>query len=154
MTPPVHPLLNTGLNRLNAALARNGRGLTPEETADLREVFGEALDYGGVRIHDDAWPTRLNGGRSFVVGENIFLAQSAQGRPGVLIHEAAHVWQFQRTQGWAYLLRALPEQADYALGRRNPYDYAPVEKHLPFSAWGMEQQAQWIEENRRLPEGA
>ncbi len=151
MSAPVHPLLNTSLNSLNAMLAKNGRGRTPEEKPTRKQVFWEGLDYYPIRIYDNPWPTRLNKGRSFVVGENIFLAGKAKGSLRVLIHEAAHVWQFQCLLGWAYLLRALPEQADYALGRCNPYDYAPVENHLPFSAWGIEQQAQWIEEHRRLP---
>jgi hypothetical protein len=75
-----------------------------------------------------------------------------------LIHEAAHVWQSQNTVfGVGYAVSALRAMAiAQILGGdwQRAYDYRNVERYrIPWRFWNAEQQASWIEDNRRLPSG-
>lgn len=80
-----------------AALARSERALTEAERSLLSGVFGESLDLDSIRIVE-TWiansPTTL--------GNSIRIRPGAEMDPATLVHEAAHVWQFQ-TQGTAYV---------------------------------------------------
>ncbi|HOX28482.1 MAG TPA: hypothetical protein PLQ76_04925 [bacterium] len=130
-----------------------GRKLTPEEIADLRSIYGDQVDYSKIRVHDNHWTAVIPGVGAFVIGNNIQLAGKYVGDRKILIHETAHVWQFQRDWGWNYFFTAAGEHIRRKLfGGPDPYDYTPAEGVLPWSRWGVEQQAQWIMDNERLPE--
>lgn len=79
------------------ALARSGRGLTKEEQSLLWAVFGESVDLDAIRLVEARIanaPTTLG---------NIIRIRAGEQLPShVLVHEAAHVWQFQ-TKGTAYV---------------------------------------------------
>ncbi len=76
----------------------------------------------------------------------------------LLIHESAHVWQSQNTVfGVGYAVSALGAMAiAEVLGGnwQRAYDYRGVERlRIPWRYWNAEQQASWIQDNRRLPSG-
>jgi len=137
--------------RKNGAAMFKSRKLTDDEIHLLKSVFGDAIAYGRVRIHDGHWTARIPGIGAFVFGDNIQLAGKYVGDPSILIHEAAHVWQFQNEWGWLYFFNALGHQIARFVDGHNPYDYSKVEGVKPWRNWNPEQQAQWIQDNRRLP---
>ena len=128
-----------------------GRRLTQNEIAVLKRVYRDQIDYTRVRIHDDHWTTRIRGVGAFVIGNNIQLGRAYMGDPGILIHEAGHVWQFQNQWGWRYFFNALGHHLRRFMDKHNPYDYSEVEGVLPWDEWNAEQQAQWIQDHECLP---
>lgn len=96
------------------------RGLTPEETAIARSVFGNALDTSRIRLTDDspappnavAFPNHIRFPRG-VLNEPANLEYRAW-----LVHELTHVWQYQRG-------RTVPQLALDALA--GDYDYGGVQ---------------------------
>lgn len=105
------------------------RLLTALETGEASVVFGDALEYGGVRLQEDArWPdwlaqtmARLRGEsppshNAVTLGNRIHfpvpLRTTDAGAPGFLedmgwlVHELTHAWQYQH-HGPIYLLQAV-----------------------------------------------
>lgn len=121
------------------------RQLTPGEVDLARTVFGEAIDYGAVRIRRRKWfpfqPKKITmaprghvhfhpRGAAYCddfSGANIL-------RQGLLIHELTHVWQTQTRGDW------------YLVLNRHPwcrYDYS-LKPGQPFNTYGIEQQAEIV----------
>lgn len=92
------------------------RGLTAEETAIARSVFGNALDTSQLKLTDDS-PAPPN---AVAFPNNIkFPRGELNGPPDLryrawLVHELTHIWQYQRG-------RTVPQLALDALG--GDYDY-------------------------------
>ncbi len=119
------------------------RGLTAGEAALVRGLFGEAIDTSVVRIRRRRWwwlqPRRVV---MAPCGHIHFAADSPDwrddfseadiGLQGLFLHEMAHVWQAQE-HGRRYLPL-----------HRHPFcRYAyRLEAGKPFSAYGIEQQAE------------
>jgi hypothetical protein len=102
------------------------RVLTPSETQEAHRVFGNALRYDRVRVHEDAtWTNALDriGRRlkgtteqapppnAVTLGYHCFFPQRLSETFDLwdmawLIHELTHVRQFEQ-MGWSYLARAL-----------------------------------------------
>lgn len=92
------------------------RGLTPEEAAIARSVFGNSLDTSKIRITDDS-PAPPN---AVAFPDNIKFPKGELDGPADLryrawlVHELTHIWQYQRG-------RTVPQLALDALG--GDYDY-------------------------------
>jgi hypothetical protein len=133
----------------------SGRPLTPDETSLAASVFGDAIDYGRVRIHNRKW--------AFFQPRTVAMAPmghihfhpagphycedfcsaplSAQ---GLFIHEMTHVWQTQqRGKYWLPLMRHPFCRYRYALKPGQPLDH-----------YGIEQQAEIVRHAFLLAKGA
>ena len=132
------------------------RRLTPGELRLAEGVFGDAVRLDAVRLHGGGF-----GGFAFTVGSNVFVPASMAAddvskadlqTQALLVHELAHVWQFQtrplRTlASWAGVV------ASGGYGRGLPgYRYAvPL---APFDTLNLERQASVIEHAFLLTAGA
>jgi len=123
----------------------SARPLTPGEIDLARSMFGDAVDYGAVRmVHGKWWPLQP---RSIVMaptGNIHFHPQDANwsddfsrersGLQGLFVHEMTHVWQTQTRGRWYLPLMRHPFcRYSYQLkdGRR-------------FDRYGLEQQAEIV----------
>jgi uncharacterized protein DUF4157 len=133
-------------------------GLSPEERAALGALAAR-VDLSRVRLHrgQPEHPDRLrhavlwaSRGRAVALGNHVFLPDDcARGVP-VLAHEVTHCGQFQEWGALAYFGRGAITQLRDLLHRtlgvgESPYTYQ-LESGKPFEAYGMEQQAQIVEE--------
>ena len=129
------------------------RPLTPAEIALARTMFGDAIDYARVRIHNRKW--------AFFQPRNVTMAPMGHihfhpdgGRyrddfaaatldlQGLFIHELVHVWQHQR--------------GIFLPLKRHPfcrYDYA-IKPGQPLARYGIEQQAMIVQHAFLLRHGA
>lgn len=126
--------------------------LLPEEASLLEEFFLGGLDLGRLRLYEGGVYTW---GSTRVVGDGIYfepalgfarLRQSAFGR-SLLIHEAVHVWQFQRV-GYRYAAGSVSDQLWATLrtgSRRGAYEYR-LAPERPLWRYGYEQQAQLLQD--------
>jgi hypothetical protein len=93
---------------------------------------------------------RLSRHRAVALGNHVFLPQSCDHDLPVLAHELTHCAQYQAWGALAYFSKGFAAQARELLHRktgigRSPYRYT-VEPDKPFTAYGMEQQAQIVED--------
>ena len=132
-----------------------GRPLTPGEIALARPIFGDALDYGRVRLFLGKWwplqPPRTamaptgnihfhpNGG-----GWSEDFSKEPLGAQAYFIHELTHVWQAQ-TNGRFYLPLMRHPFCRYA------YELKPGK---PFNRYGLEQQAEIVKDAFLASHGA
>lgn len=124
---------------------KSSRPLTAGEIELARSIFGDAIDYGPVRIVRRKWwpfqPKRVvmapTGNIHFHPQSPLWSEDFSQERlslQGLFIHEMTHVWQAQ-TRGRFYLPLM-----------RHPfcrYGYRLVDG-LPFDRYGLEQQAEMV----------
>ena len=123
-----------------------------------------ALDAGRVRIHGTACGRRmglvrrlvlrLSCGRAVALGNHVFLPARCEGDLAVLAHELTHCAQYQAWGPWRYYGRGATAQLRDLLHRTfgvgsSPYAYRH-EDGKPFECYGMEQQAQIVEDAFRL----
>jgi hypothetical protein len=123
------------------------RPLSGTERGEAQRVFGNNLDYGRIRVHEQAsWPNwvarlgaRLAGepppaNNAITLGNGLYFPVTLRtsqahlnagqlGHFAWLIHELAHAWQYQHV-GMRYLLRAIVAQI--RLGP-DAYDYGGEE---------------------------
>jgi len=98
---PIDAVLMVGGRALSAVQTLLGiepvrRGLTGEEEAALRQVYGDALDYSRISIKEGNAGLLTMSGRPFAHGDTIYIpSQHLPLRMATLVHEAAHVWQHQ-----------------------------------------------------------
>ena len=123
----------------------SSRSLTPDEVALARGVFGRAIDYGRVRVHERKWwPFQPSGVTMAPDGDlwfhpdgGLFCADFCESPlhiQGHFIHEMTHVWQAQRSGRWWLPLMRHPFC-------RYAYDVVPGK---PFARYGIEQQAEIV----------
>jgi len=127
-----------------------------------RELF-EQVDWSRVRLYDgDSGGTGelvrrvtlfVSGGRAVALGNHVFLPEHCRGDVALLAHELTHCAQYQAWGAWRYFMRGAREQTRDLLHRvfgvcASPYRYV-LERGKPFHAYGMEQQAQIIEDRVR-----
>jgi hypothetical protein len=131
----------------------SGRPLTVRERALAESVFGNALDYHSIRIHNRKWwwfhPRRVtmapNGHLWFHPKSNLFcddFCDRELGLQGLFIHELVHVWQHQR--GTNLLLKRHPFCR---------YDYS-LKPGWKLERYGIEQQAEIVKHVFLLQNGA
>jgi hypothetical protein len=131
------------------------RRLTEGEIALARSVFGEAIDYGRVRIAAGGFGrfavttgARINIPRAYAA------ADYARERPlarAFLVHELTHVWQFQTRPLWT-----LASWAWVALGGGYGPGLPGYRYALPIKPWNrlnLEQQASVVEHAFLLRDG-
>ena len=131
------------------------RQLTPGEIALARTIFGDAIDYGRVRLFRGKWwpfqPPRTamaptgnihfhpNGG-----GWSADFATEPLGQQAYFMHELTHVWQAQ-TKGRFYLPLMRHPFCRYR------YELTPGR---PFNRYGLEQQAEIVKDAFLASRGA
>ena len=91
----------------------------------------------------------LSGNRAVALGHRVFLPQSCSRDLAVLAHELTHCCQYHEWGPLRYYSRGAVAQLRHLLYRwgigTSPYRYQ-VEPGKPFSAYGMEQQGQIVED--------
>jgi hypothetical protein len=131
----------------------SGRPLTVRERALAESVFGDALDYHSIRIHNRRWwwfqPKQVtmapDGHLWFHPKNNLFcddFCDSGLERQGLFIHELVHVWQHQ--------------QGIFLPLKRHPfcrYDYS-LKPGWKLHQYGIEQQAEIVKHVFLLRNGA
>lgn len=129
------------------------RTLTPGEIALAASVFGDAVDYGKVRIANRKWaffqPMRVtmapHGTIHFHPRGALYrddFAAAPLGLQALFIHEMVHIWQHQ--------------QGIFLPLKRHPfcrYDYA-IKPGQAFAQYGLEQQAEIVKHAFLLERGA
>jgi hypothetical protein len=134
--------------------------------ARLQRDLPLTLDADRVRVHGAACVgpvglvrrivLGLSGGRAVALGNHIFLPARCEADPAVLAHELTHCAQYQAWGPCRYYRRGAVAQCRDLLYRTlgigtSPYAYR-LDEHKPFEAYGMEQQAQMVEDSvRRRP---
>jgi hypothetical protein len=95
---------------------------------------------------------RLSRGRAVALGNHVFLPAGCEGDLATLAHEVTHCAQYQAWGPWRYFARGAGAQLRdlaHRLGLgRSPYAYTPAPDR-PFESYGMEQQAQIVEDALR-----
>lgn len=135
------PTLELFAARSGGAFASSGRPLLSDEVRDARAVFGDSIQLDAVRIVDSsvaAAPTTL--------GNFIRIPPQASLTRRVLIHELAHVWQFQ-TKGTQYISDSLWHQTKAILetGDRGAAYTVTIVPGQSIHRYTAEQQAMIIE---------
>lgn len=131
------------------------RLLTPGEIALARSVFGDAIDYSKVRLFEGKWwPFHPKGAAMAPMGSIWFhpegggwsddFSNESLSAQGFFIHELTHVWQTQR-RGRFYLPLMRHPFCRYA------YE---LKQGKPFSAYGIEQQAEIVRHRFLADRGA
>ena len=147
---------------------REGRG---SELSDLELAVVKAVplpvDAGRVRVYRrDCRGTAsrlrrivlaLSRNRAVALGNHVFLPDRCHGDLGVLAHELTHCGQYQAWGPARYFARGLAAQVRELLHRRfgigtSPYHYQ-LTPGQPFEAYGIEQQAQLVEDRFRASGG-
>lgn len=91
--------------------------------------------------------------RAVALGNHVFLPDRCQSDLPVLAHELTHCGQYQAWGPVRYFARGAAAQLRDLIHRRlgigsSPYQYQ-VKPNKPFKAYGMEQQAQMVEDRLR-----
>lgn len=133
--------------------------VTREECSRL-DCLRYPVDLSRVRLHREAsggtlrrlvlWASR---GRAVALGNDVFLPEHCNGDLRVLAHELTHCGQYQTWGPLRYYARGAAAQARDLLHRtlglgRSPYAYE-IDPGKPFESYGMEQQAQIVEDSLR-----
>jgi hypothetical protein len=96
---------------------------------------------------------RLSRGRAVALGNHVFVPARCESDPAVLAHELTHCAQYQAWGPWRYYRRGAVAQLRDLLYRTLRVGSSPYAYHLddrkPFEAYGMEQQAQMVEDRVR-----
>ncbi len=138
------PGLENAAMQYGGLIGGPGEPLTSAEIATARPIFGESIRYSDVRVlvaSVAAAPTTLG---------NTIRTTDRTMQDHVLIHELAHIWQYQ-TGGGSYVSSAGCAQliAIISAGTRNAaYAYEP---RGDFSSFNAEQQAHVIEDYFKMP---
>jgi hypothetical protein len=143
---------------------KNGvRGVADHETAPLQECIPFAVDCSRVRLYGSGCRgmsglVRLvvlgaSRGRAIALGNRVFIPDRHDGNLGVLAHELTHCGQYQAWGPIRYFARGALEQLRHLFYRKlgigsSPYHYE-VKPGKPFTSYGMEQQAQMVEDRYR-----
>ena len=133
---------------------------------DVRPAIGDLplpLDWGRVRLYGSncvqgpglmrRTVLRLSRGRAVALGNRVFLPERSERDLATLAHEATHCAQYQAWGPVRYFARGAVEQLRHLFYRKlaigsSPYQYE-VEPGKPFTSYGMEQQAQMVEDSFR-----
>jgi hypothetical protein len=134
-------------------------GLTSSERLALG-TLASLLDHRRVRLYRSGatgWSRwlrmavlRLSRNRAVALGNRVFLPDHSEEHLPVLAHEPTHCAQFQAWGFWRYFGSGFVAQLRDLLYRKgrlgsSPYHYI-LEPGKPFSAYGMEQQGQIVED--------
>lgn len=128
------------------------RPLTEGEIRLAKAVFGGAIDYAQVRIHDKPFFFAQPASSGMTPNGEIYVrdiysadySKEPPGRRGFFIHEMTHVWQYQNK-----VLN--PVAAAIGLSLKNRFNYGAaynfsLEDGKDLTAYGLEQQASIVQE--------
>jgi hypothetical protein len=136
-TPIRSPLVEELLRQGQFLMPGEGRPLTGAERAFVRQVFGQSLNLPPIRI---VFSNLHVNQRAYTLGNAIRAPRSIPLDDRTLIHELAHVWQFQ-TRGTSYISDSIYHQAVEGAAAYN-VTIVPGQSILRY---GAEQQASIIE---------
>jgi hypothetical protein len=151
--------LSSGVSAIQTlvGLEPPSRALNSSEIATLQSVYGDTIDYSQIRLKEG-----FIGANQFLaphtVGNTIYIPQGwldptsadyQANRNQLLVHETAHVWQYQ-TGGTDYIGESLYNQAVGAMSggdRGAAYNFEkPIQAGKSWAELNPEQQAHLIEE--------
>jgi hypothetical protein len=151
--------LQNGISAVQTAIGVEtpGRGLNAAETAELKKVYGDSMDLSQIRIKEN--DIGLNNLMApHTVGNTIYLPKGwldpkstdyQQKRNELIVHEAAHSWQYQNG-GTDYIGESLFNQfKGWASGgdRNEAYDFASaIKAGKSWAELNPEQQAHLIDQ--------
>jgi hypothetical protein len=142
---------------------RSAERSVPAEVCAAIGTLPLPVDWSRVRLYGSACARgtgllrravlALSRGRAIALGNHVFLPARCEGDLATLAHEATHCAQYQAWGPWRYFMRGAAAQlrdlAHRVLGLgRSPYAYSATPGR-PFDAYGMEQQAQIVEDALR-----
>lgn len=132
------------------------RKLNDREMNILVPVFGFEVNYFDILVQLDGPGWELNRSKTIfnvIVIMSDDIDDNGNVNHKVLIHEVAHVWQYQKKMGPLYATEAIGGYIKQYIsgGKYDPYDYQKLEGNIPWDQWGPDAQAQWIEDHERLP---
>jgi hypothetical protein len=95
----------------------------------------------------------LSRGRAIALGNHVFIPARCDGDLAIVAHEVTHCAQYQSWGPWRYYTRGAAAQIRHLAHRlfgvgRSPYAYHPAPVR-PFETYGIEQQAQIVEDALR-----
>jgi hypothetical protein len=149
-----------------SGVSQRERGSTREVPPELCAAIGELplpVDWSRVRLYRPGcgrgaglarrlvlWFSR---GRAVALGNHVFLPARCDGDLPIMAHEVTHCAQYQSWGPWRYFTRGAAAQIHDLVYRRlglgaSPYRYDRMPDR-PFDAYGMEQQAQIVEDALR-----
>ena len=129
------------------------RSLTAGERRLANTVFGSSLNYSRIRIHDHRYVFFQPANSAMTPNGQIYMSRGAyapdysqltQGSKGFLVHELAHVWQYQLrvlNPVWA----AIGETFAHRFNYRNAYAYT-LRADRDLLEYDIEQQAAILED--------
>jgi len=140
--------------------------LTAHECASLG-ILSSVVDCDRIRLYRTRAGTAgfmrrlvlgLSRNRAVALGNHVFLPDRCHSDLAVLAHELTHCGQYQAWGPVTYFARGAKAQVRELLHRvfgigSSPYRYE-LETEKPFEAYGMEQQAQIVEDSFRGDPGA
>lgn len=142
------------------------RAVSHVVAAEVCQAIGELplpVDWERVRLYRAGCGRRaglarqvvlwLSRGRAVALGNHVFLPARCEGDLAVVAHEMMHCAQYQSWGAWRYFARGAAAQVRELAHRhlglgRSPYAYHPAPDRS-FHAYGMEQQAQIVEDALR-----
>jgi hypothetical protein len=139
-----------------------------ESEGQVVEAIPFEADWSRVRLYRPGcggiggWLRRLVLGasrnRPVALGNRVFLPDGCEGDLGVLVHELTHCGQYQAWGAGVYYTRGMITQLRDLLHRTlgvgsSQYSYR-VKPGKPFRSYGMEQQAQMVEDRFRQKSGS
>ena len=147
---------------------KNGvRGVAHHETTRLQACIPFPVDCSRVRLYGSGC-RGLSGflrrmvlgasrGRAIALGNHVFLPHRHDDDLAIIAHELTHCGQYQAWGPVPYFTRGALEQLRHFFHRKlglgaNPYQYR-TEPGKPFTSYGMEQQAQMVEDSFRSGQG-
>lgn len=147
---------------------KNGvRGVADHENARLQECIPFGFDCSRVRLYGSGCRgvsglVRLivlgaSRGRAIALGNRVFIPDRHDGDLAILAHELTHCSQYQAWGPVRYFARGALEQLRHLFYRKlnigpSPYHYQ-LRPGKPFASYGMEQQAQMVEDRFRSRQG-
>ncbi len=133
------------------------RGLTDDEIAAARTMYGDKIDYSKVKVitgeNMTFWGKILtNGGAAVTWGNTIYFPNDEnkkslynfEAQSDWMVHEMGHVYQYQEN-GWGYVPKSVWEQLTEG---KAAYTYE-IEPGKEFGRYGVEQQATIIQDYYR-----
>jgi hypothetical protein len=144
-------------------MMRGVRGVDDHEAVRLEQCIPFAIDCSRVRLYGSGCRgvsgllrrIVLGGsrGRAIALGNHVFLPDRHDADLAILAHELTHCGQYQSWGPVRYFARGALEQLRHLVHRKlgfgpNPYHYHS-KPDQPFTSYGMEQQAQMVEDRFR-----
>lgn len=127
------------------------RTLTKKEAAEMREVFGDSIDYEKIRVHSAGYlpfSRKMSAPNGDIFAGGFYAHDLTGNGCDCIVHEGAHIWQYQNGV-LNPVISAIVEQYNWSFDYQSSYHYVLDPKN-DLTDYGLEQQAQIIEESHAL----